>query len=370
LAQGVELSVASQHTAQYGEAVHDVMSRYLEYSNPRVRLNEVHAITESPPPLGPVFLTGPEKGFHQYLTKDYKGGSSVCCGGRFAAGQLWPNSVSTVTMTLVPGIYYFQYIMPLVVRPPETISDSFLGVSQSFLACIIVVTFALASFVNPGIVPRNDSIPKELEHHLDLRGQPSHRFLRINGITVKQKFCSTCMIFRPPRSKHCSFCDNCVLRFDHHCTWLGNCVGLHNYRYFVGLIYSSTIFLLECIYAVFSIFSATTRNTYGDNSTLVDWFVTVSEEPKLILFLFYCFFLFVAVLLLSIYHTVISLQNLTTNEHVKNYYKDNPFDFGGFLNCRQIYWHPETVLAEGCDKIEADYVPFGTYSDGLSFDDA
>merc|ERR1740138_1699816 len=100
-------------------------------------------------------------------------------------------------MTLVPGIYYFQYVLPQALVLPE----SFLAVSQNILAVAIVITFMLASFVNPGIVPRNDSIPKELEHHLDLRGQPSHRFLRINGITVKQKFCSTCMIFRPPRSK-------------------------------------------------------------------------------------------------------------------------------------------------------------------------
>jgi len=89
------------------------------------------------------------------------------------------------------------------------------------------------------------------------------------------------------------------------------------------------------------------------------------------LLLIYCFLLLIAVLLLSIYHTVVSLQNLTTNEHVKNYYRDNPFDFGPSLNCRQIYCAPERVLAfDGPDVIEMSDVPFGSFSEGLSFDDA
>jgi hypothetical protein len=80
----------------------------------------------------------------------------------------------------------------------------------------------------------------------------------------------------------------------------------------------------------------------------------------------------VAVLLLSVYHTVITIMNLTTNEHVKNYYRDiNPFDAGPLLNCKQIYCFPELVLPEGGeDSIEADYVPFGAYvSETMSFDD-
>lgn len=46
------------------------------------------------------------------------------------------------------------------------------------------------------------------------------------------------------------------------------------------------------------------------------------QTPNLVGFLMYCIVLVVAVLLLSIYHTVIVLQNLTTNEHVRNYYRD------------------------------------------------
>ncbi|CAE6964329.1 PAT02 [Symbiodinium sp. CCMP2592] len=326
-------------------------------------------IKEPPPRLGLTFIFGVEKSFHEYLTTRYQGSSTVLCGGRFALGQLWPNSASTFALTFLPGYWYMREQLPAVTEGPIYLDP--LGLVQLVLGITILVCFVISATINPGIIPRNEKMPQELEQHLDLRGVPCHRFLKICNITLKQKYCSTCNIFRPPRSKHCSFCDNCVLRFDHHCTWLGNCVALYNYRYFVVLIYSATIFLMLCIYVNTVVYGLQAHQQFGPDYGFLDVLWVLTQDAWLLLFFLYCLFLMLAVLLLSVYHTVISIQNLTTNEHVKNYYRDgqNPFDFGPMKNCKQIYCFPELVLPEGEDKIEADYVPFGSYSDGQSFDE-
>lgn len=261
------------------------------------------------------------------------------------------------------------FVVPRALPSPDDWSSP-LGISSRILASFILLMFTMASFSNPGIVPRNMKRPPELDDHLDIHQNPAHRYLRINEKTVKQKYCKTCMLFRPPRSKHCQFCDNCVLRFDHHCAWLGNCVGLNNYRFFVLLIYSASIYLTQCLWVISHVFG----EVAGEMESASDWGIVrlleaMFKEVKLDVLFIYCFLLLAAVLLLSVYHTVITLTNYTTNEHVKNYYKDNPFDFGWFLNCRQIYCMPELVLAQGDDKIEADYVPFGTFSEPMSFED-
>uniref|UniRef100_A0A1L8DY41 Palmitoyltransferase n=1 Tax=Nyssomyia neivai TaxID=330878 RepID=A0A1L8DY41_9DIPT len=61
-------------------------------------------------------------------------------------------------------------------------------------------------------------------------------------------FCSSCLVRRPVRSKHCSVCDRCVARYDHHCPWIQNCVGIGNHRHFMGFLWALMFMCAWMIY--------------------------------------------------------------------------------------------------------------------------
>jgi len=71
------------------------------------------------------------------------------------------------------------------------------------------------------------------------------------------KFCTTCLIRRPIRSKHCSICDKCVARMDHHCPWIDNCVGYKNHASFVGYLFFLLLANLWFLWGSMTYFSAT-----------------------------------------------------------------------------------------------------------------
>eukprot|EP00984_Skeletonema_dohrnii_P006957 scaffold2481_cov83-Skeletonema_dohrnii-CCMP3373.AAC.1 len=61
------------------------------------------------------------------------------------------------------------------------------------------------------------------------------------GGPLGYRYCTTCNIHRPPRSKHCNSCNCCVSKFDHHCPWVGNCIGERNHRMFFVFLLSVSV---------------------------------------------------------------------------------------------------------------------------------
>src|SRR3989338_1378822 len=97
----------------------------------------------------------------------------------------------------------------------------------------------ITHFSEPGFIPAAKYASGLISERTTKKREA--RMITVHDVRLKQAFCSTCMIYRPPRASHCSMCNSCVDEFDHHCPLVGNCIGRRNYRYYFLFILSAHI---------------------------------------------------------------------------------------------------------------------------------
>mmetsp|Transcript_31932 Transcript_31932/g.51564 ORF Transcript_31932/g.51564 Transcript_31932/m.51564 type:complete len:411 (+) Transcript_31932:105-1337(+) len=160
----------------------------------------------------------------------------------------------------------------------------------------------------------------------------------VNGQVVKMKYCVTCEIYRPPRTKHCRSCNNCVERFDHHCPWVGNCVGRRNYRFFIWFLWTTTAL---CSYVfvtslVLLIHTANDVDTTTNHTAVI--IQAAAKVPAAAILVLFCFLAFGFVASLASFHLYLVAINQTTNEVMKNEFRHrrNPYDKGWWRNLGSI----------------------------------
>ncbi|KAD5507539.1 hypothetical protein E3N88_15242 [Mikania micrantha] len=106
--------------------------------------------------------------------------------------------LATISLIVIPVIIFCVFVG----RYLRHEFPSYNAGNAIIVAAIVLVLLLLTSARDPGIVPRNSHPPEaEFTHGTQTPVLPLPRTKEVmyNGITVRVKYCDTCMLYRPPR---------------------------------------------------------------------------------------------------------------------------------------------------------------------------
>jgi palmitoyltransferase ZDHHC13/17 len=133
----------------------------------------------------------------------------------------------------IAGMISSQLLVELIITGAyHNQLNSTLRVSQVASLLISFLCFLFSWLKDPGLITKDKTID----------------FYELLNLFDPESLCPECEVVRPPRSRHCNICNQCVNRFDHHCPWVNNCVGASNHGWFFAYIFSTFIYVTLVTY--------------------------------------------------------------------------------------------------------------------------
>ena len=229
-------------------------------------------------------------------------------------------------------LYSMPYILMLIILIIENdhLSTIYPIVITTTLYLIEITSTFIGGCSDPGIIAR------QRQDYYYNTNRPCLKYV-INGHIYSLNYCYSCSAYRPPRTSHCSLCDNCVERFDHHCLWLGTCIGKRNYRYFYILtlcINLSAVFQIG--YSLYYIVIHAKKFKDKENyNKLILWGFAAVTLYDLLFVIFFTGKLFII-------HSWLVFHNLTFYENIKKKFNKvpgvNPFNKYFLYTFKKILW--------------------------------
>ena len=221
--------------------------------------------------------------------------NTFCCWGFCMTGpvaDVGPNGCAWISILLPMAIFSALWGERLVQTSPLLLGAVWTCFASTILSLLVV------SFTDPGILPRDMDAPSKPQPPL-YRNRTDD-----DGTTITDTYCTTCRIYRPPRSSHCPDCDNCVRDFDHHCPFTRNCIGARNYAFFILFLVSVSLSLAALLFSC-SIFYNEAKEGSEIRSVINLALLLFSVVMGLMLWGF------------TAYHVSLVISGLTTKEYIK-----------------------------------------------------
>ncbi|CAD8050225.1 unnamed protein product [Paramecium sonneborni] len=145
-----------------------------------------------------------------------------------------PPSISWTQIIAFFIIYFYCMIGTILFIYPFYTEGNLIWLQIISICSFIlgIILYFLTMFIRPGYIRKNTD---------------QYQLFKLLNDYEPWEVCSECLIKKPERSRHCEFCKQCIVVYDHHCPWVNNCIGAKNYFIYFFFITIIWINLLHII---------------------------------------------------------------------------------------------------------------------------